>query len=70
MMTTEDGFSLNSGFTKILCTPEKPLFRVGSLINRYKYHKKAIHLLEGKSYDLLQVVFALWILLFTTVENV
>ena len=25
MMTTGDGFSLNSGFTKILCTPEKPL---------------------------------------------
>ena len=24
-MFTGDGFSLNSGFTKILCTPEKPL---------------------------------------------
>ena len=24
-MTTGDGFRLNSGFTKILCTPEKPL---------------------------------------------
>ena len=24
-MTTGGGFSLNSGFTKILCTPEKPL---------------------------------------------
>ena len=25
MMTTGDGFSVISGFTEILCTPEKPL---------------------------------------------
>ena len=25
MMTTREGFSVNSGFTKRLCTPEKPL---------------------------------------------
>ena len=25
-MITGGGFSVNSGFTKILCTPEKPLY--------------------------------------------
>ena len=37
-MTTGDGVSLNSGFPKILCTPEKPLYQLESFVDPNTSH--------------------------------